>query len=182
MSLITAPEDGGRFALHLNRSISLVSAISMTLSGLSLTVMVVIVAVEIVLRTGFSTSTYLSDEYAGYALVVLSLCSLAICHLNGRFPRVEAIIGNLPKRFAQYVEILFDVVALALVALLLWKLTEFELASIRSGDVAPTLTATPLWIPKMALVIGPALYLVAVCQVLIVHIMQLRHPDAQSPA
>ncbi|AJE46786.1 TRAP transporter small permease [Celeribacter indicus] len=179
MALVSVSGNGGPGILLLNRSIRLVDRICVVASVAALLLMLGIVALEVVLRSGFSTSTYLSDEYAGYALVALTLMSLATCQLHGRFPRVEIIIANLPPAVARAVEILFDLVGLALTALLLWKLTEFEISSIRSGDTAPTLSATPLWIPKFALVLGSGLYVVAMCQILIVHLLQLRTPGAQ---
>jgi hypothetical protein len=38
--------------------------------------------------------------------------------------------------------------------LLDWQLIRVEIATWRSGDVAPTILATPLWIPEMAMAIG----------------------------
>lgn len=162
---------GGRFALLVNYSIRVVNVLCLVIGGLALLLMVGVVAVEIVLRSFFATSTHMSDEYAGYALVAMTLMSLGTCQLNGKFPRVEVIVGALPQQGARALEILFDIVTVALAALLLWKLTEFHLASVRSGDVAPTLTATPLWIPKLALVVGTAAYLMAALQTLAVHLL-----------
>jgi TRAP-type transport system small permease protein len=50
--------------------------------------------------------------------------------------------------------LLFDLLSLGFCGVLIWQLTRFELQSWRSGDVAPTLLATPLWIPRLLMPIG----------------------------
>ena len=50
--------------------------------------------------------------------------------------------------------VIFDGLSLAFCVLLLWQLVKFEIFSQEFGDQAPTYLATPLWIPRMAMVIG----------------------------
>lgn len=179
MSLVRVNENGGRPALLLNRSIQVVNVFCLTISICALVVMVGIVSAEVVLRAFFSTSTYIADEYSGYMLVTLTMMALASCQLNDKFPRVEVLIDMVPERAGRIIWIVFDLVSVGLASLLVWKLTEFQMASLRSGDLAPTLSATPLWIPKGALVVGSVTYLIAVCQLLIVHLVQYGSADAQ---
>jgi TRAP-type C4-dicarboxylate transport system permease small subunit len=50
--------------------------------------------------------------------------------------------------------IVFDVLSLAFCLLLVWQLSRFVLQTWRAGDVAPTLLATPLWIPQSLMPLG----------------------------
>jgi len=38
----------------------------------------------------------------------------------------------------------------------LWQLIRFQISSFRFGDQAPTYLATPLWIPRVAMLVGAA--------------------------
>jgi TRAP-type transport system small permease protein len=68
-------------------------------------------------------------------------------------------------------QIAFDLMSLTFCAVLNWQLIRFEIGTWRSGDVAPTLLATPLWIPRLAMPIGTSV----VCLTLVKSIgMKLR--------
>jgi TRAP-type C4-dicarboxylate transport system permease small subunit len=51
-------------------------------------------------------------------------------------------------------DLVFDALSGGCVALLFWQVTRLELATWRSGDVAPTSLMTPLWIPQLPMAIG----------------------------
>jgi TRAP-type C4-dicarboxylate transport system permease small subunit len=48
----------------------------------------------------------------------------------------------------------FDLLSLLFCGIVLWQLTRFVASTYRSEDVAPTLLATPLWIPQAVMPIG----------------------------
>lgn len=139
---------------------------------LALLGMVGIGTVEIIARSLFSRSTYMSDEVSGYLLVMITFMALASCNLRGSFSTVEVIIDRLPSRAAAFLQIMFDFLGLFFGGLLFWKLTTFEIASFRSGSVSPTLLAIPLWVPQLAMAVGMFLYLVAIIVALLAHARQ----------
>ena len=51
-------------------------------------------------------------------------------------------------------DLVFDALALGFSLLYLYQLGRFTVRSWSVGDQAPTLLATPLWIPRLAMVLG----------------------------
>lgn len=150
------------------------------LSELAIVAMLVVVAVDIVTRSVFGFSYQISEEVAGYLLVATAFFSLAVCQANGSFHRVEMIDAVLSPRGRAAAHIVFDLTSLAVVAILVWQLGRFELASFRSGFVAPTLLATPLWIPQLAMVLGAVAFAASILRTLAGHVRQLRSLPADS--
>jgi hypothetical protein len=60
---------------------------------------------------------------------------------------------------------------------LLWQLARFEMSSWRFDDHAPTYLATPLWLPRVAMVIGAAALLFSMVRTLVVDIARLFERD-----
>ncbi len=69
---------------------------------------------------------------------------------------MQFVQARLSPRLRALSHLLFDMLSLLFCLVLLWQLTRFVLQSYRSGDVAPTLLATPLWIPQALMPIGIA--------------------------
>ena len=67
---------------------------------------------------------------------------------------MQFIQARLSPRLRAMSHLLFDLLSLAFCAVLIWQLSRYVLQSWRSGDVAPTLLATPLWIPQLLMPIG----------------------------
>jgi TRAP-type C4-dicarboxylate transport system permease small subunit len=67
---------------------------------------------------------------------------------------VQFIQARLTPRLRALSHLLFDLLSLLFCIILLWQLTRFVLQTWRAEDVAPTLLATPLWIPQALMPIG----------------------------
>jgi TRAP-type transport system small permease protein len=125
-------------------------------SEVALVVMLVLVAVDIVTRWVFNFSFEMSDEVGGYMLVVICFVSLSACHVNGSFHEVEFLQVRLTALGRSISQLIFGLLSLAACVLLAWQYARFELSSWRFGDVAPTYLSTPLWLPRLAMVLGVA--------------------------
>ena len=93
-------------------------------------VMGAIVILEIVTRNLFGFSFEMSEEIGGYIIVGIAFLSLPVCQVYRSYHHVQFCL------------------------VLLWQLTRFVTSTYRSQDVAPTLLATPLWIPQAMMPIG----------------------------
>ncbi|MGC1412583.1 MAG: TRAP transporter small permease, partial [Acetobacteraceae bacterium] len=102
----------------------------------------------------FDFSFEMSEELGGYIIVGITFLSLPVCQVYRSYHHVQFIQSRLSPRLRAMSHLLFDLLSLAFCGVLIWQLTRFELQSWRSGDVAPTLLATPLWIPRLAMPIG----------------------------
>jgi TRAP-type C4-dicarboxylate transport system permease small subunit len=140
----------------------------------ALIVMLVVIGTDILTRSLLSFSFEISDELGGYMLVLISFVSLSVCQVNDSFHHVEFVQARLSERGRVISRLIFDILSLGFALLLAWQLVRFELSSWRSGDQAPTYLATPLWLPRIVLVIGAAALCVSIIRTLIGHARKLR--------
>lgn len=124
------------------------------LSAAALVAMVVTVAANVFCRAVLGFDLEVSEELAGYLLVAFTFLSLCVCVVRGAFHQVELLTARLPPRGHLLLNTAFTVLSLAITAALDWELVVFFRTSLRTGSVAPTLLATPLWIPQLVMPIG----------------------------
>jgi len=113
-----------------------------------------IVILEIVTRNLFGFSFEMSEELGGYIIVGITFLSLPVCQVYRSYHHVGFIQARLSPRMQALSHVVFDALSLLFCVVLLWQLTRFVATSYRSEDVAPTLLATPLWIPQALMPIG----------------------------
>jgi TRAP-type transport system small permease protein len=126
----------------------------MLICEIGVAVMGIVVLVEIFTRNLLNFSFEISEELGGYIVVGITFLSLPVCQVYRSYHHVQFIQARLSERGRAISHLLFDVVSLALCAVLVWQLARLTLQSWRSEDVAPTLMATPLWIPQAVMPIG----------------------------
>ena len=113
-----------------------------------------IVILEIITRNFFNFSFEMSDELGGYIIVGITFMSLPVCQVYRSYHHVQFLQARLSPRMQALSHVLFDLLSLLFCVVLVWQLTRFVLTTHRSEDVAPTLLATPLWIPQAIMPIG----------------------------
>jgi len=143
------------------RPFDTIERLSLWLSAFCLIGMMVLMLLEVVLRGAFNSTTEHSDELVGYLLVGVSFLSLALCQSRGAFHRVEMVQMRLGRRGQAVSSLVFDVLSFAYVALTDWYFVQFVLSSYKRESLAPTMLATPLWIPELVMAVGATLLLVA---------------------
>ena len=126
----------------------------MVVCEIAIGVMAFVVIMEIITRNLFGFSFEMSEELGGYIIVGITFLSLPVCQVYRSYHHVQFIQSRLSPRLRAMSHLLFDLLSLGFCGVLIWQLTRFELQSWRSGDVAPTLLATPLWIPRLLMPIG----------------------------
>jgi len=139
----------------------------------ALVVMLAVIGLDIVTRSLFNFSFEISDELGGYMLVVITFISLPVCQVNDSFHHVEFVQARLSPRGRAISHLIFDLLSLTFCVLLLWQLTRFEISSWRFEDHAPTYLGTPLWIPRLAMVVGAAALCASMVRTLISDIRKL---------
>jgi TRAP-type transport system small permease protein len=140
----------------------------------ALVVMLGAIGADIVTRSVFNFSFEISDELGGYMLVVITFVSLPVCQVNDSFHHVEFVQARLSVRARSISRVIFDLLSLAFSGILLWQLARFEISSWRLDDHAPTYLATPLWIPRLAMLIGAAALLFSMVRTLVADVVRLR--------
>lgn len=121
---------------------------------LALVLMIVLIGSEVFYRALTGASLEISDELGGYLLVAITFLALPVCQVDHAFHRVEFVAARLSKRGRAITDLVFDLLSFSCVALLFWQVARLDLTTWRSGDVAPTDLMTPLWIPRLSMVLG----------------------------
>jgi TRAP-type C4-dicarboxylate transport system permease small subunit len=107
-------------------------------------------------------------------LVAITFISLPVCQVSDSFHHIEFVQARLSARGRAISHVIFDVLSLAFCLSLLWQLVRFEMSSWRFDDHAPTYLATPLWIPRFAMVVGAAALVFSMVRTLAADISGLR--------
>jgi TRAP-type C4-dicarboxylate transport system permease small subunit len=127
------------------------------LSQLATIGLVVMMGVEMVVRSLLGWSIQWSNEIGGYALVAITFLSLASGQYLHAYHRVQLIERRLGPLGRARLRLLFDAAAFAVAVVLAVEFVRFEWLTWRSGDVAATALMTPLWVPRLAMPVGAAL-------------------------
>ena len=143
----------------LGRLADLISSIAALLAGAMLILMVAHTILETVLRTVFSTSTFVLSEFVGYEVAILTALGLGHALNTGGLIRVNLLsraIGLTAQRLLEFVVV---VLTLAVCAYLFrYQLLAIETAFER-GTRSNTIAATPLWIPMSVYLAGIGVFM-----------------------
>jgi TRAP-type C4-dicarboxylate transport system permease small subunit len=128
--------------------------------------LVVMMGVEMIVRTAFGWSLQFSTELGGYALVAIAFLSLPSGQLLHAYHRVHFLDHRLGALARASLRLVFNALALAVVLVLTVELARFEWITFNSGDVAATGLMTPLWIPRLLMPVGGCLLALALVRTL----------------
>jgi TRAP-type C4-dicarboxylate transport system permease small subunit len=148
----------------------------------AIAVMLIVIGVDIFTRSVFNYSFEISDELGGYMLVLITFVSMSVCQVNDAFHHVEFVQARLSPFGRAASRLVFDLVSLAAGLILLWQMVRLELTSWHSGDTAPTYLATPLWLPRVVMLIGILALCLSLVRTILLHARRLREARAGAPA
>lgn len=121
---------------------------------LSVIGLIAMMGVEMAARSLFGMSIQVSGEFGGYALIAICFLSLPSGQLLHAYHRVHFFDHFLGPKGRAWARLIFDLASFAAVVALCGLMVDFEWQSWQSGDVAATSVMTPLWIPRMTMVLG----------------------------
>lgn len=124
------------------------------LTCVMLIALVLLVALEVLLRSVFGYSLGFVEEVTGYLVVALTLFGAAKAVRGNSLFQVQVVFDALPLSVKRVLGILFSLIAIAICVVLAWKTLDLVGSSFSRGKFAPTVLRTPLWIPQMLLPIG----------------------------
>ena len=109
---------------------------------------------EISLRHFFDSSTYVLDEFVGYAVTSMTFLSLAYAFNEGALIRVNLLLSQLGKRFRRMLEIGSSAFAFFLFAYLFVYFFRGWKRNWDRGTISGSIAEVPLWIPEGIVLIG----------------------------
>lgn len=145
---------------------------------LGIIALAIIVLTEIVTRNVFNYSFQISDEVGGYIVVGLTFLALPVCQARQAYHHVMFVQLRLPPRVREWLNLGFDLLSLAFCVALVWELGWQVMQTRQAGDIAPTLLATPLWIPQTIMPIGSAVLCLVLLRGIGLRLRRLLRPAA----
>jgi len=108
-----------------------------------------------------------ADDIVAWLCAACAFLALGHTFRSGDLVRVGVFLDRLPDRARWYAEAAALTFTTAFVAYMLWAVTRFVYDSYVFEEVAQGLIRVPIWIPQLSLVIGIAIFFVAVVDELI---------------
>lgn len=129
------------------------------LSGIILIYMVLHILLEIILRVIFAKSTYVLDEFVGYATASITFLCLAYSLHDNSLIRVEMLLQKVTKK-TRYVLEIFSVALTLIVSfsLIYYFWTKTFWRDLIRGTRSESIAEIPLWIPESLALIGIILF------------------------
>ncbi len=136
------------------------SRLAAVVAAAALIFMVGIIALEIVLRTIFSTSTFVTSEFVGYAMMICVIWSLGYVLEHGQLIRVNVLLQHLSPRTQNLLTAIAALVVCAGVSGLAWLYWVRTERAFERGTVSSSIAAVPTWIPEGIMMAGMAIFAV----------------------
>jgi TRAP-type C4-dicarboxylate transport system permease small subunit len=134
-----------------------VSCYAMVAAAALLIYSVVHILLETVLRSLFSISTHVLDEFIGFSILSITFLSLAWTFRSGAMIRVSLLTSHLPSVVARYIESLVAGVAGVLALCLCTFFWRNYLKDFSRGAVSESVAEVPLWIPGLVVFVSALL-------------------------
>ncbi|MEH0019609.1 MAG: TRAP transporter small permease subunit [Desulfobacter sp.] len=128
------------------------------LSALLMVLIVVLIAVEIFLRSLFNVSTLISDEYSAYFFVGVVLLGLAFTLKEEGHIRITLLTSVLGERGRAALDILATAMAIAVTSFALYYAAAMVFDSWQLGMRADSISETPIYLSQLVIPLGLALF------------------------
>tara|TARA_R110001606_G_scaffold361890_1_gene515601 strand:- start:3215 stop:3727 length:513 start_codon:yes stop_codon:yes gene_type:complete len=143
--------------------IRLLASVSRRLNQLSGALAMLLIAyllchilLEIVLRL-FGTSTYVLDEFVGYAIATTTFLGLGYSLERNGLIKVNILNDRLPERHHWLLEFVISFVSFALFSWILYYWYINVARSFKRSITSESIAETPLWIPEGMVLLGLSL-------------------------
>lgn len=151
-------------------------------AGVFMCLGIVLVVTEVVVRTFFHSTIYVSVEYSGYFMVALTFLGMAYAFREKAHIRMGFLLKISKK---ESIRLLIDLYTL-LVGLVFFSIVtyitfKFFMNSVENVTRSVQITRTYLAIPQFSIVLGSALVVMQLVSEILKRIMQFRNPGASGP-
>lgn len=142
----------------LIRRIDKLSHFSAIISGFLIIIAMSLILVEVFLRTLFTSTCYVCDEYTGYFMAVLTFLSFAYTLKEKEHVRMTLGLTLLTEKQRDFVDMWCLLVALVFGVLLVYGTSVFFWDSVTMRSQAMSISETYLAIPQVFLPLGSAIF------------------------
>lgn len=146
--------------LPWRRAVGRLVEFSRTFCEFLIVAMMLLITIEVVARSFFRFSLQMVDEVSVYLLVAVTFLAVNVSLHEKALFRVAFLHDRLAARLQSILQLLFNVLSLGFAIIMEYQLIRLVISSYSRNNVAPTLLATPIYLPQLIMPIGMALMLV----------------------
>lgn len=166
----------------LTRGIDRVSHIAAYVAGVLMCLGIALVVAEIVVRTFFHSTIYVSVEYSGYLMVALTFLGMSYAFREKTHIRMSFLLKVAKKESIRLLIDLYTlIVGLVFFSIITYITFNFFMNSVENVTRSVQITRTYLAIPQFSIVLGSALVVIQLISEILKRIMQFRNPEAYAP-
>jgi TRAP-type C4-dicarboxylate transport system permease small subunit len=179
---VIAPARAGGGGSRLRRALDALYATCGVLSAACIVGMLLLIVWQVVGRASGLLAAG-ADDFAAYTLATGSILALSYTLKQRAHIRVTLLTSKIRStRLRRSFEVLCLAIGVAAALFLTWSSVAFVWESYELHDVATTYYATPLWIPRLGLPIGFAVFAIAMIDELVLAVAGARPPDIDTAA
>ncbi len=133
-------------------------------TGLAIAALCVVVSTgmifyEILLRALFNTSTFILQEFVGYAVATMIFMGLGGTFRAGAHVRVTLLLDNISGRLRTVIELVCLIITALLTLLATTYFSVSIIKHVNRGTVSNSIAEIPLWIPQSLMLLGLIIFL-----------------------
>ncbi len=152
----------------LNRLSTITSKIGNTAAICALIYMFLHIILEIILRNAVAKSTFVLDEFVGYAVSGLTFLALGETLRNDKLIRVTLLLEDAPAAARRLLEIFGYASALAVGCFGAWYIGKSVIRNFVRGTTSSSIAEVPQWIPESFVLLGLIIFTIQALVSLIV--------------
>ncbi|QQS13559.1 MAG: TRAP transporter small permease [Rhodospirillales bacterium] len=118
-----------------------------------------LIVAEVSARNFLGASLYFAWEFSAYLMGAAFMLGAGYALRAGTQIRVNVLLENVPAPVARFFDLLSTVACVVIAAFLAWSFAEATWLSWVRDSRSPEKSELPLWIPKIALAVGAAVFL-----------------------
>lgn len=140
------------------KAIEMLSRAANWLAVLALLVMFLHIVLEIILRNFFDSSTFVLDEFVGYAVSALTFLALGEAFRTGALIRVTLVHEHLGRWGKYLLDVFGHAAAFSVGILIAWYVGRSVLRSFERGTTSSSIAEIPQWIPESLVLAGTVIF------------------------
>nr|WP_067293974.1 TRAP transporter small permease [Marinobacterium profundum] len=140
--------------------ISMIARLTYLVGATALFIMMLIVIVDIVLRSVFGSTLGFVEEVVGYLVVAVTIFGVSITFREGVLFRVGFLFDNLSDTLKQYLNVFYCLLGVVFCSTMAWYTALLVISSFKRGKIAATELQTPLYIPQVIIPVGFVIFLI----------------------
>jgi TRAP-type C4-dicarboxylate transport system permease small subunit len=144
----------------MRRALDLVFSISGAVA-VAFLVMIAVLTVSQAVARSFGGVVPSADDFAGFCMAGAVFIGLAHTLRAGAHIRVLVVLTHLGARARRWVEIFCCLIAAAVVGVLTWYAADMVITTRQLGEYTLGLVPIPKWIPMLSMVVGLAVFFLA---------------------